>query len=55
MKKAKIVATLGPASNSPEKLRELLLAGMDVVRVNMSHGEHETHAATVRASLIVSA
>ena len=48
MKKAKIVATLGPASNSPEKLRELLLAGMDVARVNMSHGAHERHAETIQ-------
>ena len=50
MRKAKIVATLGPASNSPEKLRELLLAGMDVARVNMSHGAHEQHAETIRTA-----
>ena len=50
MKKAKIVATLGPASNSPEQLRALMLAGMDVARVNMSHGAHEKHAATISAA-----
>lgn len=48
MKKAKIVATIGPASRSPERLRALMLAGMDVARVNMSHGVHETHAANIK-------
>ena len=55
MKKAKIVATLGPASSSPEKLRELLLAGMDVARVNMSHGEYERHAETIRLARAMAA
>jgi pyruvate kinase len=53
MKKAKIVATIGPASQAPEKLRELMLAGMDVVRVNMSHGSHESHAATIQTARTV--
>ncbi len=48
MRRAKIVATIGPASHSPELLRALLLAGMDVVRVNMSHGTHESHAETIK-------
>src|SRR5215470_12297470 len=48
MKKAKIVATLGPASRSPDRLRELISAGMNVARVNMSHGTHERHAETIR-------
>ncbi len=47
MRRAKIVATIGPASSTPEKLRALLLAGMDVVRVNMSHGDQTRHAATI--------
>lgn len=47
MRKAKIVATIGPASRSPEQLRSLLLAGMDVMRVNMSHGSHEYHAEAI--------
>lgn len=55
MKKAKIVATIGPASQSPEKLRELMLAGMDVVRVNMSHGSHESHATTIHTARTVAA
>lgn len=50
MKKAKIVATIGPASRAPEKLRALLQAGVDVVRVNLSHGTHEEHAATIKAA-----
>ncbi|MEP9369017.1 pyruvate kinase [Xanthobacter sp. VNH20] len=39
----KIVATVGPASNSPEKLKELFLAGVDVFRLNFSHGTQENH------------
>jgi pyruvate kinase len=48
MRRAKIVATIGPASSSPERLRALILAGLDVVRVNMSHGAHDSHAKTIR-------
>src|SRR3954468_11864803 len=40
---AKIVATIGPASSSPERLRELFLAGADVFRLNFSHGAHDDH------------
>ena len=47
MRRAKIVATIGPASCSAEKLRALIMAGMDVARVNMSHGSHESHAETI--------
>src|SRR6266498_2749862 len=43
MRRAKIVATIGPASESEEKLRDLMLAGMDVARINMSHGERSHH------------
>ncbi|HEY7563536.1 MAG TPA: pyruvate kinase [Acidimicrobiia bacterium] len=39
----KIVATMGPAVASPEKVRSLILAGMDVARLNFSHGDHEFH------------
>ncbi|MGL4811918.1 MAG: pyruvate kinase [Beijerinckiaceae bacterium] len=41
---AKIVATVGPASNTPEKLKALFLAGVDTFRLNFSHGTHEDHA-----------
>ncbi|MDO4232442.1 MAG: pyruvate kinase [Lautropia sp.] len=44
----KIVATLGPASNTPDKLAALFKAGVNVVRVNFSHGTAEQHTETVR-------
>lgn len=50
MRRAKIVATIGPASSSSERLRALMLAGMDVVRVNMSHGEQMQHQTTIQAA-----
>jgi len=43
MRRAKIVCTLGPASSSPEMLRALVDAGMDVARLNLSHGSHADH------------
>jgi len=43
VRRAKIVATLGPALDDREKLRAALEAGIDVVRLNFSHGDHETH------------
>jgi pyruvate kinase len=42
-RKAKIIATLGPASSSPEIVRSLFDAGADVFRLNFSHGTHEDH------------
>jgi pyruvate kinase len=48
MRRAKIVATIGPASSSPEQLHALIRAGLDVVRVNMSHGAHKSHAETIK-------
>ena len=41
MRKTKIICTIGPASESEEKLRELMLAGMNVARFNFSHGSHK--------------
>jgi pyruvate kinase len=43
-RKTKIIATLGPAVASPEWIRRLVAAGMDVARLNFSHGDHQTHA-----------
>ena len=43
MRRAKIVCTLGPATSSAENLRELVRAGMDVARLNLSHGDHKDH------------
>ncbi|MFP5396510.1 MAG: pyruvate kinase [Alphaproteobacteria bacterium] len=48
-RKVKILATLGPASRSAEMIEKLLRAGADAFRVNMSHGDHETHAQTIAA------
>ncbi|MBA3529263.1 MAG: pyruvate kinase, partial [Propionibacteriaceae bacterium] len=53
MRRAKIVCTLGPASSAPDRLIELVNAGMDVARLNMSHGDysdHERNYASVRAA-----
>ena len=47
MRRAKIVCTIGPASRSPDVLRALVDAGMDVARLNFSHGSHADHAAVV--------
>jgi pyruvate kinase len=47
MKKTKIVATIGPASSSKEVLRDMILQGLDVVRLNFSHGAHEDHKKVV--------
>jgi pyruvate kinase len=44
MRHTKIIATVGPASKSPEVLEELLVAGVDVFRLNFSHGTHASHA-----------
>ncbi|MFC5068612.1 pyruvate kinase [Flaviflagellibacter deserti] len=48
-RKAKIVATVGPASSSPEQLRALFEAGVDMFRLNMSHGTHDDHRARFEA------
>lgn len=47
MRKAKIVATIGPASQSVDILSQLIDAGVDVFRVNMSHGDYAFHATTI--------
>ncbi|MBW3621040.1 MAG: pyruvate kinase, partial [Actinobacteria bacterium] len=44
VRRAKIVATLGPALDDPGKLRAALAAGIDIVRLNFSHGTHDDHA-----------
>ena len=48
MRRTKIVATIGPASRDPEVLVRMVDAGMDVARLNFSHGSHDQHAETAR-------
>ncbi|MCA2013677.1 pyruvate kinase [Cereibacter sphaeroides] len=48
-RRAKIIATVGPASAAPFMLRKLFNAGVDTFRLNFSHGDHATHAAVLRA------
>ena len=47
IKRTKIVATIGPASREPAMLRELFRAGVNVVRLNFSHGTHDEHRAVI--------
>jgi pyruvate kinase len=47
VRRTKIVATVGPASDSPETLRALIAAGIDVARLNFSHGTHEQHGRVI--------
>ena len=49
-RRTKIVATLGPASSSPEVLEKMIVAGLDVARLNFSHGSPDAHRA--RAELV---
>lgn len=48
MRNTKIVCTIGPASEKPEVLKKLILAGMNVARLNFSHGSHDEHAARIK-------
>ncbi|WP_353894103.1 pyruvate kinase [Proteinivorax hydrogeniformans] len=48
MRRTKIVCTIGPASESPEMLKKLMLAGMDVARLNFSHGDHKEHGERIK-------
>ena len=54
-RRTKIVATLGPACDSPESLRRLIAAGVDVVRLNLSHGELADHLARLQEVRTVAA
>ena len=47
-RRAKILATIGPSSNSIEMLEKLILAGMNGARINMSHGTYEGHEQSIK-------
>ncbi|MCL2044795.1 MAG: pyruvate kinase [Oscillospiraceae bacterium] len=55
MRKTKIVATLGPASDDPDVLRAMINAGLDVARFNFSHGDHDSHLERATALREISA
>lgn len=48
IRRAKIIATIGPSSNTIEMLEKMIKAGMNAARVNMSHGTYETHEQTIK-------
>jgi pyruvate kinase len=55
MRRTKIVATIGPASRDPRVLERLFEAGVDVVRLNFSHGEHQQHLEVIRNARAIAA
>ncbi len=55
MRRTKIVCTIGPATNSEEKLEQLMRAGMNVARLNFSHGTHDEHAIVIERIRAISA
>ncbi|MCP4433570.1 MAG: pyruvate kinase [Gammaproteobacteria bacterium] len=48
LRKTKIIATIGPASDSPDILKEMIAAGMNVARLNLSHGSYDDHRALLK-------
>ncbi len=55
MRRTKIVATVGPASRSPQTLERLIQAGVNVFRLNFSHGTHEEHLQVIRSTREIAA
>ena len=47
-RQTKIVCTLGPASSTPEQIEQLAAAGMNIARLNMSHGDHASHLQVIQ-------
>jgi pyruvate kinase len=48
IRRTKIVCTIGPVTSRPERIRAMILAGMDVARLNFSHGDHDSHRQTLQ-------
>ena len=48
LRKTKVIATIGPASDDVNTLKQMIVAGMNVARLNMSHGDVESHTATLQ-------
>lgn len=48
IKNTKVIATLGPASNNPQMIESLITAGVNIFRLNFSHGTHETHGTNLK-------
>ena len=48
MRRAKIIATIGPSSSSKEMITKLIISGMNVCRINMSHGTYEAHQQVIK-------
>jgi pyruvate kinase len=48
VRRTKIVCTIGPVTFTPERIRAMILAGMDVARLNFSHGDHDSHQQTLK-------
>src|SRR5215813_5658026 len=55
MRRTKIVCTIGPATESEERLEQLMRAGMNVARLNFSHGKQEEHAIVIERIRTISA
>ena len=53
LRSTKIVATLGPSSNTENKIKKLIFAGVNVFRLNFSHGSHEDHLNTINIIIAV--
>ncbi len=49
MRKTKIICTIGPVTESIEMLEKLAAAGMNIARLNMSHGSHESHSQIIQS------